>query len=67
MRMKLLAPLAILTLAVTLACGSSSDIKAPANQSYRFEGLTAVVTWAASRGATHIASTTTISSVIIAG
>lgn len=53
MRMTLLALLAFLILAVTLACGSSSDIKAPANQSYRFEGLTTVVTWNASRGATH--------------
>ena len=53
MRITLLALLAVLTLAVTLACGSSSDIKTPANQSYRFEGLTTVVTWDASRGATH--------------
>ena len=43
MRITLPALLAILALAVTLACGSSSDIKAPSNQSYRFEGLTAVI------------------------
>ena len=53
MRMTIPALLAVLTLAVPLACGSSSDIKTPANQSYRFEGLTTVVTWDASKGATH--------------
>lgn len=53
MRMTIPALLAVLTLSVTMACGSSSDIKTPANQSYRFEGLTTVVTWEASREATH--------------
>lgn len=48
-----LALLAILTLAIALACGSSSDMKTPANQSYSFEGLKTVVTWDASKGATH--------------
>ena len=53
MRVTTLALLAILTLAIALACGSSSDMKTPANQSYSFEGLKTVVTWDASKGATH--------------
>lgn len=42
-------------LAATLACGilPSQAITTPTNQSYHYEGLSTVVTWNASKGATH--------------